>query len=179
MNDPEGATGPRRVWWIAAAIAVLVIVAAGGSWYAFGRDHHDTASTTADGAMSARAQQVMPFDLTRTTHTFTQTPRGGVEKVVVNEPSDTHNRDLIRSHLRTEAENFRHGNYSDPAKIHGMDMPGVDELEQGAARVKLFYAETPGGAQITYAASDAKLISALHAWFDRQAGDHSIPGMGG
>jgi hypothetical protein len=59
-----------------------------------------------------------------------------------------------------------------------MDMPGVDELEQGAARVQVAFAEIPGGAQITYAATEPALISALHAWFDRQANDHSAPGMG-
>ena len=128
--------------------------------------------------MSARAQRVMPFDLNRTTHTFTQAPQGGVEKVVVNEPSDTRNRDLIRAHLRTEAETSV-GNYSDAAKIHGMDMPGVNALEQGAARVKVVYAPTPGRAQITYTSTEAPLISAIHAWFDRQAADHSAPGMGG
>ncbi|HTK16326.1 MAG TPA: aspartate carbamoyltransferase [Acidimicrobiia bacterium] len=180
MNDPEEATSPRtRRWWIAGATAAFFVAAAAGSWFAFGRDDHHTANTTADAAMSARAQQVMPFDLNRTTHTFTQTAQGGVEKVVVNEPSDTRDRDRIRAHLRTEAENFRQGNYSDPAKIHGMDMPGVNALEEGAARVKVVYAPTSGGAQITYTSTEAALISALHAWFDRQAADHSAPGMGG
>lgn len=129
--------------------------------------------------MAARARQVMPFDLNRTTHTFTHTPHGGVEQVAVNEPSDTRDRDLIRFHLQTEAQNFRHGNYSDPAKIHGMDMPGVNELERGASRVKVVYAPTPGGAQITYSSTEPTLISAIHAWFDRQASDHGAPGMGG
>ncbi len=84
-----------------------------------------------------------------------------------------------RAHLQTEAENFRRGEYSDPAKIHGMDMPGVNELEQGAARVTVVYARTPGGAQISYTSTEPTLISALHAWFGRQASDHSMPGMGG
>lgn len=56
-------------------------------------------------------------------------------------------------------------NCSDPAKIHGMDMPGVNELEQGAARVTVVYAQTPGGAQITYTSTEQTLISALHAGF--------------
>jgi hypothetical protein len=163
-----------RRWWI-VGLAVLMTAAAGGAWYGLASNHHETS----DATMAARAQQVMPFDLSRTTHTFTQTPQGGVEKVVANEPSDTRDRDLIRSHLQTEAENFRQGDYSDPAKIHGMGMPGVNELEQGAARVKVVYAQTPGGAQVTYTSTEPTLIAALHAWFDRQANDHSTPGMGG
>lgn len=176
MNTPDPAPTRARTrrWWI-AALAVLTIVAAGGASYGLARTHHQSS----DAAMADRARQVMPFDLNRTTHTFTQTPQGGVEKVVVNEPSDTRDRDLIRSHLRIEAANFRHGNYSDPARIHGMDMPGVNELQQGAARVKVVYEQIADGAQLTYTSTEPTLISALHAWFDRQASDHSAPGMGG
>ena len=174
---PEGTTTPRaRVWWF-AAIAAVSIAAAGSSWYVLARDHHR--NSTADAAMAAHAKQVMPFDLNRTRHTFTKTRNGGVQTVVVIDASDGRDRDLIRSHLRTEAENFRRGNYSDPAKIHGMDMPGVNELAQGAARVRVEFKEIAGGAQITYTAADPALIAALHAWFDRQTGDHGLPGMGG
>jgi hypothetical protein len=60
-----------------------------------------------------------------------------------------------------------------------MDMPGVNELEQGAAGIEVVYAQTPGGAQITYTSTEPTLISAIHAWFDRQASDHGMPGMGG
>ncbi len=175
MSSPEGTTRqPKRRWWV-GALAVVIIAAIGGTWYLVRYDDHPATDT----AMATRAQRVMPFDLNRTTHTFTQTTDGGVERVVVNKPSDTHDRDLIRSHLQTEANNFRHGNYSDPAKIHGMDMPGVNELQHGATHINVVFAEIPGGAQITYTAAQAPLISALHAWFDRQASDHSITGMGG
>jgi hypothetical protein len=177
VNNPERATrAPVRRWWI-AALAVFTIAAAGVAWYSFGPGHHGTANT--DAAMATRAQHVMPFDLNRTTHTFTKTADGGIETVVVDNASDTADLALIRTHLRTEAQNFRRGNYSDPAKIHGMDMPGVTELEAGAARVKVVYAQTRGGAQITYTSTEPTLTSALHAWFDRQASDHSLPGMGG
>ncbi len=176
MNDPDRAAPHVRTrrWWI-PAVAILLIAAGGGAWYGLAHKHHHTA----DAAMAARAQQVMPFDLNRTTHTFTQTPQGGVEQVVVKEPSDARDRDLIRSHLQTEAENFRRGNYSDPAQIHGMNMPGMYTLQSGAARVKVVYSQIPGGAQITYSSTEPDLVFALHQWFDRQDADHSLPGMGG
>jgi hypothetical protein len=129
--------------------------------------------------MNARAAEVMPFDLDATLHTFTKTDQGGVEQVVVIDPADTRNLELIRSHLRSEAVEFRKGNYSDPARIHGMDMPGLQELEAGASRVDVRYEQVPGGARITYASDEPPLIDALHDWFDRQASDHSMPGMGG
>lgn len=177
MNSPDEAAhrGVRR-WWVVAVVVVLV-AAGGGVWYAFGRDDHTTAS--ADDSMAARAQQVMPFDVNRTSHTFTKTAEGGTEMVVVNDPADTADLTLVRSHLSTEAEQFRNGNYADPAKIHGVSMPGVKELEDGAAQVTVVFASTPNGAQITYSSADPALISALHAWFDRQTTDHGMPGMGG
>jgi hypothetical protein len=160
-----------------AAVAIVTAVAAVALWYVFGRDDHQTEQ--ADPAMATRAQQVMPFELDHVTHTFTKTTDGGVERVVVKDSGDTRNLALIRSHLRTEADEFGRGNYSDPAKIHGMDMPGVEELERGAARVEVVFAEIPGGAQITYSSGEPALVVALHAWFDRQGSDHSAPGMGG
>jgi hypothetical protein len=167
----------RRRWWIAVLVTVVLVAAGGGAWYAFGRGHHSAAR--ADGAMAARAQQVMPFDLNRTTHTFTKTADGGTETVMVKDSSDTRDLTLIRSHLSTVAAEFRNGDYSDPAKIHGMNMPGVKDLEAGASRVTVDYSEIPDGAQIRYSSTEPALISALHAWFDRQISDHSMPGMGG
>jgi predicted nucleotidyltransferase len=60
-----------------------------------------------------------------------------------------------------------------------MDMAGVKDLEQGAARVSVVYDEIPGGAQVSYTSTEPALVTALHAWFDRQSTDHAMPGMGG
>jgi hypothetical protein len=49
--------------------------------------------------MAAQAQQVMPFDLNRTAHTFNKTAYGGQQKVVANDLTDTSDLTLIRSHL--------------------------------------------------------------------------------
>lgn len=173
VDTGEVTTVKARRWWIGAVAATVIVAVAGGGWYVLADDG------SATDPMTAQAGQVMPFDLARTTHTFTKTDTGGVEKVVVKDPSDTRNRALIRSHLAKEASLFRTGNYSDPAKIHGMDMPGLKELEAGAARVNVTYADLPDGAQITYASTEPALISALHSWFDRQVADHGMPGMGG
>lgn len=172
MDTVERKSRSGRRWWIAALVAAVVGAAAGG-WYVIA-DHN-----ASEAPMTARAQDVMPFDLAATNHTFTKTDNGGVEKVVVNDPSDSRNLTLIRSHLTKEAALFRTGNYSDPARIHGMDMPGLKELEASAARVKVTYAELPDGAQITYSSDEPALVSAIHSWFDRQVADHGMPGMGG
>jgi hypothetical protein len=161
--------------WITAAIVVIVGLATALAFSM--RGHHP--DDNAHSGMNDRAQDVMPFDLSKTTHRFIKDTSGGDETVTANDAADTHQIDLIRSHLRYEAAEFSKGNYSDPAKIHGMDMPGLKELEAGAARVKVQYADLPTGAHIAYSSTDPTLVTALHDWFDRQTTDHDMPGMGG
>lgn len=159
---------------MAGVVVTTVAIGAGIAGYVLlGRTPVDRES------MTARAAQVMPFDLAATRHTFTKTDRGGVEQVVVIDPADRRNLELIRSHLQFEAAEFREGNYSDPARIHGMDMPGLAELEAGAERVDVRYEELPDGARISYTSDEPALVDAIHAWFDRQSSDHGMPGMGG
>jgi hypothetical protein len=118
----------------------------------------------------------MPFDLARTTHVFTDTAEGG-EVVVANSPDDAEQIALIRSHLEDEAAKFSHGDFSDPAAIHGETMPALAVLRDGAARVSFLYEELPDGAAITYRAGDPALIAALHAWFTAQRHDHGAHQM--
>ena len=119
-----------------------------------------------------RGAEVMPFDLEETTHIFKPTATGGVQKVVADDPTDEEQISLIREHLREEADAFRRGDLSDPAEIHGEEMPGLKELEAGAERIDVRYAELADGAQIEFATADPALASALHEWFGAQLSDH-------
>lgn len=123
--------------------------------------------------IDARAAEVMPFDLEKTSHTFTKTDTGGTQIVVALDPADTEQVALIRRHLTVEAERFRRGDYSDPAEIHGMDMPGLDTLTRRFAEIDVTLDEVADGAQVSYEADDGELVEAIHAWFDRQTMDHS------
>jgi hypothetical protein len=114
----------------------------------------------------------MPFDLDATTHQFTKTPDGGVQSVTADDPSDATQIRLIREHLETERDRFSQGDYNDPARIHGMDMPGVAELSNGYEHVDVTYSELPAGAELTYTTTEPQLVAAIHAWFDRQLTDH-------
>ncbi len=138
-------------------------------------------ATDADrrATVASRGAQVMPFDLDATTHTFTKTDTGGRQVVTADDPADRAQIDLIRQHLRTERDNFAAGNYSDPARIHGMDMPGVSELSAGASRIGVTYTETPAGAELAYVTDDPALVAAIHSWFDRQLMDHGTHATAG
>jgi hypothetical protein len=118
------------------------------------------------------SDSVMPFDMAKTTHVFRMTETGGVQRVVLKGRKYTDQVVLIQQHLREEAEHFQHGDYSDPAKLHGVTMPGLTELQLGAQRVKVSYSDLPDGAQITFQTSDPHLLTAIHRWFGAQLSAH-------
>jgi hypothetical protein len=127
-----------------------------------------------------RGREVMPFDLDKTTHVFEPASDGGRQTVVAKDATDGEQIALIRAHLRSEADKFQRGDFSDPAAIHGPDMPGLAELRAGAARIEVQFSETPAGAEILYTTEEPGLVDALHRWFAAQLadhGDHVMPGM--
>jgi hypothetical protein len=128
--------------------------------------------------VARKGAKVMPFDLEQTTHVFQKLDDGGVQKVVVKDPANKQQIALIQSHLKEESERFRKGDFSDPAKIHGEDMPGLAELKAGAKRIDVRYATLPDGAEIRYQAKDPKLVMAIHQWFSAQVSDHGHHAMG-
>jgi hypothetical protein len=148
----------RRLW--AAGVLALSVAACG-------RDAPDRQAEVAD-----RGAEVMPFDLDTTTHRFTKTGDGGVQLVTADAPDDETQVRLIREHLTEERERFARGDFDDPARIHGMDMPGVAELRAGFRDITVAYAEVPSGAELRYTTADGALVDAIHAWFDRQVMDH-------
>jgi hypothetical protein len=118
------------------------------------------------------APRVMPFDISKTVHIFKMTETGGVQRVIAKDPGATEQIALIQQHLQHEAERFQHGDYADPALLHGADMPGLKELQAGASRIKVSYAALPAGAKITFETTDLHLITALHRWFGAQLSEH-------
>lgn len=122
----------------------------------------------------------MPFSLEQTTHIFTKTEKGGLQQVIVKEVSNTEQVKLMQAHLSKISRNFAQGDFSDPARIHGEDMPGLAELRRAKpGEIKVEYKELSNGAQIAYATDDPVLIEAIHRWFDAQLSDHArhaIPG---
>jgi hypothetical protein len=118
------------------------------------------------------AHSVMPFDMAKTMHIFKMTESGGVQMVVVKDLGYVNQIKLIQHHLHMESEKFQHGDYSDPASLHGADMPGLKELEIGASSIKVSYTALPNGAEITFETSDLHLLTALHRCFGAQLSEH-------
>jgi hypothetical protein len=151
----------RKRSCLAQAVAILVLIGS-PTVFAETRQEH----------VHQMAPSVMPFDISKTVHIFKMTESGGVQRVIVKDPGATDQIALIRQHLQHEAQRFQHGDYSDPARLHGADMPGLKELEAGASRIKVSYAAVPSGAEITFETTDLHLLTALHRWFGAQLSEH-------
>lgn len=130
--------------------------------------------------VAERGMHVMPFDLEKTTHIFSKTDTGGIQQVIAKDKNDIAQIDLIRLHLSQITKEFQQGDYSNPEKIHGSNMPGLAELKAAKpGQIKIDYKELPDGAEITYSTHIQKLKLAIHQWFDAQLSDHArhaIPG---
>lgn len=114
----------------------------------------------------------MRFDLERTTHRFEPRPDGGKQIVVADDVRDRRQVALIRAHLREEAARFRRGDFADPTRVHGEDMPGLAALEEAAGRIAVRYEREPRGAILRYTMNEPRLVAALHTWFRAQVQDH-------
>lgn len=115
---------------------------------------------------------VMPFDMTKTTHVFVMNETGGIQRVIAKDDADKEQIDLIRQHLQHEYENFKRGNYADPATLHGTSMPGLAEIQARASRIDVSYQSLPNGAALNFVTRDIRSITAIHRWFGAQLSEH-------
>jgi hypothetical protein len=162
--------GRTRLLLGAAAIGILVL--AGLAIAALQSGDRKDATTDRQAQVAANGAHVMPFDLTRTTHVFTDTDTGGREVVTTNDPADAQQIGLIRGHLKGLVPKFSSGDFSDPAAIHGDAMPGLAQLKAGYSRIDFVYEDLPSGGALNYQTSDPVMVSVLHTWFAAQRGDH-------
>jgi hypothetical protein len=145
----------------ATSIAVLLLINCGSVIAQTQQEHvHDM------------SHGVMPFDVAKTLHIFKMTESGGVERVIVKDKTYANQVLLIQQHLRKEADRFQHGDYSDPATLHGASMPGLKDLQLGARRLKVSYFSLSDGAEITFKTTDPHLLTAIHRWFGAQLSEH-------
>ena len=130
--------------------------------------------------VAGRGKDVMPFDLSATTHIFTKTAQGGAQQVVAKDSADAAQVNLARGHLQEIRQQFLKGDFSGPSHIHGQDMPGLAELRDAKpGQIAIDYKDVKGGGQLTYKTPDASLVAALHKWFDAQLSDHGKDAMEG
>jgi hypothetical protein len=164
-NPNHGTRRLRPVIQITAAFFALTVLGCG-------QNSVSGEQTDRQATVAARGATVMPFNLDRTLHDFQPLDAGGLQVVTARDPNDADEIAAIREHLRMEAERFQAGDFSDPAAIHGDDMPGLAALQAGAEHITIQYAERVDGAEIRYSTDDPTLVAAIHDWFKAQTSDH-------
>jgi len=113
--------------------------------------------------VAQRGSHVMPFNLEQTTHVFSKTEKGGVQQVIVKDLANAEQIKLIREHLSKISYEFQQGDFSNPAKIHGDNMHGLDDLRKAKPnQIDIVYKELPNGAEINYSTHIPDLINAIH-----------------
>ena len=133
-----------------------------------------------EAAVARRGADVMPFSVKATTHIFTKTDQGGVQRVVAKDPADTPQVKLVRDHLQDLQHQFLQGDFSGPTHIHGAAMPGLATLKAAKpGQVAIENRDVEAGAELRYETADPKLVQALHQWFDAQVADHGRDAMAG
>jgi len=140
-------------------------------------NHSQIFAETVQERVHHMSHDVMPFDIAKTIHVFVMTESGGVQKVLARDKGDNEQIMLIRQHIMHEAQMFGHGNYSDPTKLHGEDMPGIAELRSNPSKIKVSYSDLPAGAQLTFETKDLTLLTAIHRWFGAQLSEHGTDAM--
>lgn len=118
------------------------------------------------------SHHVMPFTMKDTIHLFRMTETGGIQRVLLREDGDSSQLMHIRHHLQMEADLFRQGNFSDPQRLHGDNMPGLAELRANPGTMQVEYFEEAQGAGIRFTTSDIKTLTAIHRWFGAQLSEH-------
>ena len=128
----------------------------------------------------ARGVHVMPFDLEKTLHIFSKVENGGVQQVIAKDKNDTAQITLIRQHLSKFASEFNQGNFSNPVKIHGENMSGLQVLKNAPkGTLSIIYKTLPDGAQINYSSEVPDLVTAIHQFFEAQLSDHARHAVSG
>ena len=129
--------------------------------------------TSRQAEVREKGKDVMPFSVEATTHVFTKTTDGGVQRVVARDMNDAATVKLVRAHLHEIQHRFGNGDFGAPSDIHGQDMPGLAELRSAKpGQVRIAYRDVKAGAELAFKTSDPALVTALHRWFDAQLSDH-------
>jgi hypothetical protein len=146
----------------------------------FAANGANAANAERQAEVARRGKEVMPFDLQSTTHVFTKTAEGGVQRIVAKDGANPEQVKMARAHLAQIRREFLAGDFSGPRRIHGDDMPGLADLRTARrGAIAIDYRDVEKGGELIYRTADLKLAHALHAWFDAQLSDHGADAVEG
>ena len=122
--------------------------------------------------MMQHGEKAMGFSQTQTTHHFFLEKDGGVIQVEANDPQDTQNRDLIRTHLAHIAQAFASGDFSDPLAVHDKNPDGVPVMQRSKSDIHYTFEQTPQGGRVHIKTGNPGALDAIHAFLRFQVREH-------
>ena len=137
-------------------------------------DHAAHAGSAAShfAEVDARGEVAMGFSQKATVHHFLLTRQGGVIVVTASDAEDGATVSAIRAHLAHVAGAFARGDFALPGEIHARVPPGVPEMVRRRKAIRYHFEETPAGARVVIATSDARVQDAVHSFLRFQIEDH-------
>jgi hypothetical protein len=146
-------------------VSIVLIILAMAAASAFAQEHQSS--------MDQRGHAVMGFDQQQTQHHFLLFTDGGAIEVGVKNPSDTANRNAIRSHLPHIAVMFAEGNFDAPMLVHNSkEVAGARTMAERKSMIRYQYVETPGGGRVDIVTTDPAALSAVHDFLRFQIAEH-------
>jgi hypothetical protein len=122
--------------------------------------------------VAQRRQQAVPYNSDQALETFSKTVHGGVMHVVTKS-DNTEQVKLIQDYMRQLTLDFQKGDFSSTMRMHGADMPGLQQLKTAKTDdIRYEYKPLSNGAQIHFATEYPQFVQALHEWLDAQSKDH-------
>jgi hypothetical protein len=118
------------------------------------------------------AEKGMGFSQTQTTHHFFLQKDGGVIQVEANDPKDTQNRDLIRTHLAQIAKAFAAGDFSSPMVVHDVAPDGVPVMQRLKGGIKYTFEQTSQGGRVHIHTANPEALEAIHQFIRFQIREH-------
>jgi hypothetical protein len=132
-------------------------------------------SDSAFAALQDRGHTTMGVDQYTSTHRFDDLPDGGRIELQ-RDQDDPEGVAQIRAHLQHIAAAFKTGDFSDPAVVHGHEMPGTDVMAQKKDGITYTYAPLPRGGEVRIRTQDPEALRAIHAFLAAQRGEHRAGG---
>lgn len=133
-------------------------------------------SDSAFADLQARGEVTMGVDQYTSTHLFDDLPDGARIELQRNE-DDPAGVAQIREHLQHIARAFAAGDFSDPAAVHGHEMPGTEVMAEKKELITYSYAPLPRGGEVRITTSDPDALRAIHRFTAAQRGEHRAAGQ--
>ncbi|MEO8140029.1 MAG: hypothetical protein ABI742_10300 [Gemmatimonadota bacterium] len=144
--------------------------------------HQPPANTPADArfqGVQSRGADVMGVDQYTSMHVFENLADGGRILLVRQDTTDAAGTATIRAHLRSIADSFSHGNFSNPSAVHDMVVPGTETMARLRDRITYREQDRPGGGEVRITTTDPEALAAIRDFLAFQRMDHRAAGHEG